>query len=261
MYHKQILQTVSYTRKHQVFSSFHLKNIRFCSSKSQSHQSPKIYGFDFSQPTRSVLLLCHAESIAHEFVNIDVFKGEARKKEFLQRNPNGLVPLWEDPLLSHPLAECCAILQFLSESRNVAKHWYPLTNATEDINHRSRINSWMHWHHSNSRLSTKVILLGHKYPAIYGQPDSMKRGIKAYSRAMAIMDEQLSKTRFLTGEQLSIADLVVLPEVDQLTTEAFGLFDYKPYTHIIRWLKDSRTALGTECYDLNFAASIREGKK
>jgi hypothetical protein len=68
-----------------------LKLRTLCSVKpiARANSGLIIYGFPLSQPTRSVLLLCHANDIPYDFKIVDAIKGENRKSDFLKIHPAG----------------------------------------------------------------------------------------------------------------------------------------------------------------------------
>ena len=199
----------------------------------------KLYGFPLSQPTRSVLMLLKETATPYSFVLIDALKGDNRKNpEFKAAFPgNALVPTIDDD--GFKLMESAAILSYLAETRGLDKY-YP----QKDAKARARINAWMHWHHQNSRNSTKGILT----PALFkGLPDRdahLARGTKAYTAGLKHMDLHLATSQYLAGgKDVSLADLLILCEVDQLYPEAFNLFDYKAFGHVQRWVADCRKSI------------------
>lgn len=64
---------------------------------------------------------------------------------------------------------------------------------------------------------------------------------------MQIIENQLAVTPFLAGEVATIADLFVLPEIDQV--QLVGM-DYSAFPNITRWLKYFKQQ---EYYQKNFA--------
>lgn len=194
----------------------------------------KIYGFPLSQPTRSVLMLCKESGIAYSWHLIDAIKGENRRNpEFKAAFPgNALVPAIDDD--GFKLTESAAIMQYLAESRKLSK-WYP-----DDAQSRARTNAWLHWHHQNTRQSTKGLLTAALFPQFPDREAHIARGTKAYTVALKHMEVHLAGRKFLTGDTPTLADLLLICEVDQLMPEAFNLFDYKPFPHVMRWLGDCR---------------------
>jgi glutathione S-transferase len=201
----------------------------------------KVYGFPLSQPTRSVLLLCKEAGISFDFVLIDGLKGENRKKEYLDIYPVGFVPIIQEdaPGIGGVLGESSAILQYLAESRKL-ESWYP-----NDPIKKSRVNFWLSWHHTNSRSATKKILRIHVF-----KPEDMDKiiaaGVQELTKSLEFVEGHLLRTgnRFLEGsDHPTIADIMILPELDQLDSDAFALFDFSPFPRVQQWMRDLKGAL------------------
>lgn len=192
----------------------------------------KIYGFPLSQPVRSVLLLCQAADIKYDFVLVDALKGQNLKPEFKAIHPAGLLPAIEEDGLG-VLGECSAILVYLAETRKLTE-WYP----TDPVR-RARVNFWMSWNHGNTRVCTSGLLRNKMFPPRGGGGDELIAAAqKTLKGSLAFMEIQLQRTKYLVdGDKPTIADLVILTELDQNSTEAFGFVDLSPYPSVNRWMK------------------------
>ena len=88
----------------------------------------KIYGDVQSGNCYKIRLLCSLLDIEHEWIHVDILAGGTSEAEFLQKNPNGKLPLLELED-GRCLSESNAILNFLaagsqllpSDSFDVAK--------------------------------------------------------------------------------------------------------------------------------------------
>ena len=190
---------------------------------------------------------------------LNAMKLEHLKPEhgFLKINPAGQLPCINDN--GFVLAESPAILQYLCESNGLTD-WYP-TNVKE----RAKINFWMHWHHSHTRNGTMQLLL---YAYILPKKSDeirdagIKKGVKMMTKAVSFINDQLgsNNTKYLVGSHKpSIADLLLLPELDQLTKPAYDLFDFTPYPHVQRYLETMSKDLRS--YQENFSAVIEMAKE
>ena len=174
-----------------------------------------MYGFPLSQPTRSVLLLCKEAKIEHEFILVDALKGETRNPEFLKIYPGGMVQIIKDEDVG-TLGECSAILQYIAETRSLGK-WYP-----SDPVKRARVNFWLSWNHTNSRLATKKVLVGKLFPPKTGASEAFAAGTRELSRSMKFLENHLSNQGNKVLESDSdptLADITLLPELDQIDEE------------------------------------------
>lgn len=202
----------------------------------------KLYGFSFSQPLRSILHLCLENKIPYEFVEIDVFKGQNRTASYLQISPTGLVPAITDGV-DFSLTEAGAILTYLCEARNLT-HWYPQGNARSC----AKINFWLHWHHLHTRSSTREILGPALVPRAYTKqtPEHQEAVKKSFGKTLTFLNNYFitSKMPYLAhSSHPTIADLLVLPELDQHTPEGFHLYDYGPYPEVSGYIDRMRSAL------------------
>lgn len=216
----------------------------------------KLYGFLMSQPTRSCLMLLKESALQYEFVTVDALKGENRKPDFIKINPQGLVPFLQD-VDGYSVAETSAILQYLCEDRKLEK-WYSAT----DLKLRANTNFWTSWNHTNSRKSTKGILTTKLFPGMHKNVDInevIAKNAKDFGRSCAFLNKHLEKNKFLAGTDYpTIADLTIVPELDQLTSEAFDLFDYTPYPNILSYLK--RFGDNVKCYREVFEPVVEKAK-
>jgi len=195
------------------------------------------HGAPISQPSRSVRFLLEENNIPHEFKVYDILKGETRSEEYLKNvNSEGQVPVIVDPQIGNlHLTEGAAILIHLSETRKLDK-WYPADHKT-----RALINKFLHWHHSNTRNGTLKLLV----PFLQGKPLDY---LPEYKVILKKLDGYLT-TPYLAGDHITIADLLILPEIDQL--EVLKIVNYDEFPHIKRWLGSVRGGLKT--YEANTA--------
>jgi glutathione S-transferase len=190
----------------------------------------KLYGFPVSQPTRSLLMVLDEAGIPHEFIPVNLLKGEHKQPEFLAVNAAGQVPALDDNGFS--LGESCAIIQYLAETRGLGG-LYP-----EDAKTRGRIHFWLNWNHTNTRASTTKFLR----PILHGQTVS-DTDRAAFDSSIGFLNDHLSKTEkpFVAGtDGPSVADMVLLPELDQLQWLP-GAFSFESYPHVAKYLETFKT--------------------
>lgn len=90
-------------------------------------------------------------------------------------------------------------------------------------------------------------------------PDEVKRGMKTIQRSLKMMNQHLATygentdhIPFLASyDHPTIADLLILPEIDQLSADAFNLIDLEPYPQVRKWMSDVASHLPD--YQSNFA--------
>jgi len=202
--------------------------------------SLKLYGFPMSQPVRSVLLLCHSADIKYEFVLVNALRGEHLKPDFKKKHPAGLLPAIEEEGLG-VLGESTAILQYLAETRGLEK-WYP-----KDPVARAKINFWMGWHAANTRTCTSGLIRNKMFPPKDGKgPELIAAATKNLSKSLAFMNDRLAMSKYLASDaHPTLADILLLPELDQHGPEAFNMLDFTKHPHVQRWMKDLAAGLPT----------------
>ena len=188
----------------------------------------KVYGDIISGNCYKVkLLLCQLES-PHEWIHIDVVKGEAQTSEFLARSPNGKVPLLEVEPGTY-LSESNAILNVLAVGT-------PL--LPEDRLTWGKVLQWQFFEQYSHEPYIAVARFIAKY---LGLPEDRRAEYESRQpgghRALSIMEQQLSLTPFLTGETYTIAD-ISLYGYTHVANE--GGFELDRYPAIVDWLKRVR---------------------
>merc|ERR1719469_185418 len=96
----------------------------------------------------------------------------------------------------------------------------------------------MHWHHSATSRATYDVVL----------PNFFKTEVKydTLKKSLEEMNTALEKAPFLAGtDKPTIADLFILPEIDQLGEGVFGGFDISPYPKVVEWVSNMGKAMPT----------------
>jgi glutathione S-transferase len=219
-----------------------------------------LHGSLYSQPSRSIFLLCKLNNIPYDFKLVDPVKGDTRKPGFKEISPTGLVPVIRDGDFCLP--EAGAVLQYLC-NRDKLRSWYP---RCDEAQRRAAVDFWMSWHHTNTRVLTTSVLLPQLFPAnpktAARVAEKVETGMKTATRALAFMEGSLaaSQSGFLAGSQPTIADLLILPEIDQHLPEAFGFMDLSAFPNVLAWVERMRDEIG-EHYVANFEPVLKMAAK
>jgi glutathione S-transferase len=97
----------------------------------------------------------------------------------------------------------------------------------------------LHLHHRNVREAS-IGLVAPKVRKDLNFPEDFLRMSQAnVDKAFkAIEDGWLSKSRFLVGDQLTIADMSAYVEIGQLQSKFTNVYDFEAFPNIRRWLED-----------------------
>jgi glutathione S-transferase len=184
----------------------------------------KVYGDYNSGNCYKIKLMLNLLGAQYEWVPVDILKGETETEAFLEKNPNGKIPVLEleDGTC---LWESNAILNFLAEGTP-----YLLTEPRL----RTQMLQWQFFEQYSHEPTIAVARFIQFY---LGLPEErleeyqilQKRGYKA----LKVMEKQLKQTSFLVGEQFSIADIALYAYTHVAHQ---GGFDLSPFPSIQRWL-------------------------
>ncbi len=192
----------------------------------------KLYDFLPSGNCYKVRLLLAHLGLEYDRVNVDRLGGETRTAAFLAKNPNGKVPLLELEN-GERLPESNAILFYLAEGTK-----YVPAQALA----KARTLQWLffeqHSHMPHVALPRFWILFLKKEEEFKTQ--IAEKHVLGY-QALDVMEDQLKKTPFLTGQTYTIADISLFAYTH---VAEVGKFDLKRYPAILKWLALVKTQPG-----------------
>ncbi len=185
----------------------------------------KVYGDMVSGNCYKVALTCALLDIEHEWVAMDLLKGDARTDEFKSKNPVAKTPTLELDDGSC-LWESNAIINYLAEGSKL---------MPSDSWHKAKVQQWQFFEQYSHEPFIAVARFINKY---LGLPEDRKAEYESKQegghKALQIMEQQLEKTPYLTGEQLTTAD-ISLYAYTHVAHE--GGFDLSNYQAINTWMK------------------------
>jgi glutathione S-transferase len=177
------------------------------------------------------LLMSHLE-LPCEIVDIDILKGESRTSDFLQKNPNGRVPMLQLTDGQY-LCESNSILWYLAEGTS----FFP-----NDKFNQAQVFQWMGFEQYSHE---PFIATSRFWISILKQAEQFQHQIEEKKPggydALDVMERHLSENRFFVADVYSIAD-IALYAYTHVADE--GGFDLTDYTAIRRWFDRIKTIPG-----------------
>ena len=192
----------------------------------------KIYGDLVSGNCYKIKLLCAFLDIAHEWIHTDIMNGDTRTEEFLDKNPNGKIPLLEleDGRF---LGESNAILFYLA---------YGSALLPIDRYLKARTLEWMFFEQYSHEPYIAVRRFINKYQGMPAQRQAEYDSKEAGGRsALTLVEKHLARNDYLVGESLTIADIALFAYT-HVAHE--GGFDLAYFTHIEAWIGRVRSQSG-----------------
>ncbi len=174
----------------------------------------KLYHFPSPNPQKVTFALKELR-LDCELVPVDLPKGEHRDPAFLAVNPSGRVPVLVDGDLMLP--ESHAILAYLGEKSG---RLWPVSPAE-----RANALKWLFFlsHHIMTPAGEVALRIRAKVLGIPLDEATVARGEKALPTALAIVEDQLAKTKWLLGAEFSLVDCAYCPVLNVIEKAGFSL--------------------------------------
>jgi GST-like protein len=166
------------------------------------------------------------EEIGYDYkvTNVDINNGEQFKEDFKKISPFSKIPVIIDHKNNKTIFESGAILIYLAEKSG---KFYNEKNRIE-------INQWL-----MAQIGYVGPMLGQHHQFHHYNPGKSKFGEERYfkisKRIYQELDEVLSKSKFLSGNDYTIADIGTFPWVARHEWHDIGL---KKYENLTRWYLD-----------------------
>jgi GST-like protein len=166
---------------------------------------------------------------------IRIGKGDQFSSGFVEINPNSKIPALVDHSTVKPtrIFESGSILLYLADKFG---RFLPKDGAE-----RTEILNWLFWQMGSAPF------LGGGFGHFYNYaPDKLEHPINRFAmevkRQLDVMDRQLATTRFIAGNNYSIADIAIWPWYGGLIRNALydaaEFLDTASYTNVVRWTEE-----------------------
>ncbi|MEM9272004.1 MAG: glutathione S-transferase family protein [Cyanobacteria bacterium P01_F01_bin.143] len=183
----------------------------------------KLYGHELSGNVYKIRLLIALLGIEHQFIRVDLMKGEHKSPEYLQLNPFGQVPLLIDGETILPDAQ--AILVYLARKYG-NEQWLPI-----EAELLSRVVRWLSTTAGEIRQGVESARLFHLFGA-------KTIDIEVANQKSAFILDQINRhladREWLELGHPSIADIAAFP---YLALAADGKISLDEYPHILAWIE------------------------
>lgn len=186
----------------------------------------RVYGDMLSGNCYKVKLILAFLRIPHHWNHVDILAGQSRTAWFLSMNRNGRIPVLQIDGEDY-LAESNAILNYLAQGSS----WLP-----RDALLRARVLQWQFFEQYSHEPYIAVARYINKYLGLPAErlEEYFAKQEGGHS-ALAVMEQQLEQSRWLVGDDPTIADISLYAYTHVAHEGGFAL---DAYPHILRWLAE-----------------------
>ncbi|UJF17996.1 glutathione-dependent disulfide-bond oxidoreductase [Vibrio sp. SS-MA-C1-2] len=181
------------------------------------------------------LLALGIEGAEYDAFIIKIGESDQFSSGFVDVNPNSKIPALVDRSGVEPINvfESGSILLYLAEKFG---HFIP-----QDLSTRTEMMNWLFW------LQGSAPYLGGGFGHFYAYaPEYFEYPINRFTmeakRQLDVLDKRLANSRYLAGDEYSIADIATWPWYGNLVLgkayNAAEFLDVESYTHVQRWAKE-----------------------
>ena len=207
----------------------------------------QLYYFVLSTPSLATLMVAEATGIPYERILVDLRNGEQRLEEYLKINPMAKVPAMVDGELV--LSESIAIQRYLA--RKTASSLYPI-----DIEQQARVDKWTEL--ITHEIRTPVLDIEVYQWIARSTGGKENTGVvevcqSRLDRALPVLNNHLADKEFLSGDDLTIADISLVSALDPV--DAIGI-DISIYPIVQAFLERGRNESWYQAVNTHFGAEF-----
>lgn len=188
----------------------------------------KLHYFPLSSNARKAVIAAKLLESPVELVVCDLAKGAQKSPAFLALNPNGKVPVLEDG--DFVLTESFAIMQYLADKKP-GNTLYPT-----ELHARADVNRWMFWCANHWAVAIAGLNFENMLKKMFGMGDAdpaqVKRHETSFHDLAKVLDAQLAKHAWVTGDKLTLADVAL---ATPLMSTVPAKIPTDSYANIRRW--------------------------
>ncbi|XP_004636372.1 glutathione S-transferase theta-3-like [Octodon degus] len=206
-----------------------------------------------SQPCRAVYIFCKKNGIPFQLRPVELLKGQHYTDSFAQVNPLRKVPALKDG--DFTLAESVAILLYLSRKYKTPDHWYP-----QDLQARARVDEFLSWQHTALRsCCLRAMWQKMMFPVVLHQPvpqETLSSTLAELDSCLRLLEDKfLRDQNFLSGPQISVADLMAITELMHPVSAGCQVFESRP--KLASWRRRVEAVVGEDLFQEAHAVVLK----
>ncbi|KAJ7224966.1 glutathione S-transferase [Mycena haematopus] len=190
----------------------------------------KLYGGRIATCTRRVATVLHELKVPFELIEVDVMHGAHKTPEYMKFQPFGQIPYIDDD--GFILYETRAICRYIA-AKYPASGLIPTEPKANALFEQAASVELTNFDPSASKAAMELFKKG------LGWPDDeavMTQQLEVLDKKLEAYEVILSKTRYLAGETLTLADLFHLPYAGIIGSGGTDIMTRRP--NVARWYNE-----------------------
>ncbi|KAK0517590.1 hypothetical protein Tsubulata_439797 [Turnera subulata] len=197
--------------------------------------SIKLHGSNSFTNVRRVMACLYEKELDFESIPVDLKNGEQRKEPYLSLNPFGKVPTLEDGDVL--IFESRAITNYIAQEYFDRGTQLLYTSGKELAEMLQWLEVETHQYEPVVSRLMRECILKPRYLGLPADTGVVEESEAKLSKILDIYEARLKQSKYLAGEDFSLADLHHLPSISYLMeTPSRRLIDSRP--HVSSWVAD-----------------------
>jgi glutathione S-transferase len=188
----------------------------------------KLHVFPPSPRAFKVLFAAHQLGVDYELCHVDLAKRAQHAPGYAALNPNRRMPVLEED--GYVLWESNAITEYLAVKAGA---------LAPDARGRLAITKWLYWDSNHWDPACAIFIFERLVKSVFGLGETsaseIARGEAALARLAPVLNGELEKHRYVTGDALTIADVSLAAPFCVAEVVGYPLGEYRG---IQRWRAD-----------------------
>ncbi|EMD32727.1 hypothetical protein CERSUDRAFT_161212 [Gelatoporia subvermispora B] len=197
----------------------------------------KLHGSPMSTCTRRVATVLKEKNVPYELVTVDMASREHKSAAYLETNPFGQVPYIDDD--GFVLFESRAIARYIAAK--YAGQGTPLLPPPGDLLKLGKFEQAASIELSQFDPSTSGLAMENVFKKRFGLETDQK-AVEQYKATLSgkldAYEKILSKSKYLAGDEITLADLFHLPYGSMLKVQGYDYLEDESRPNVVRWWKD-----------------------
>ncbi|WOK98832.1 glutathione S-transferase PARB-like [Canna indica] len=199
-----------------------------------------VYGPPLSTAVSRVLACLIEKDVDFKLVSVDMSKGQHKSPDFLKLQPFGQVPAFQDEHTS--LFESRAICRYICD-KYADRGQSLLGRKGGGPVERARIEQWLEAEGQSFNPPSSTLVFQLAFAPRMGLPQdpaAIELNEGKLGKVLDVYDRRLEESRFLAGDEFSLADLSHLPNGHYLTVAGKGEI-FASRKNVARWWEEIST--------------------